>query len=52
MTDPHNDHSPDENNHRSQEDVYREIHEWTSSGSLSETMLTAIGDLRMLSQPS
>lgn len=45
MTDSNTDSSDDEDR-RSTEDVYREIHDWTSADSLSSTLLTALADVK------
>jgi len=44
MTDSNNDPSRDDHTSKSKENVYREIQEWASSMSLSETVVTALAN--------
>lgn len=45
MTDP-TDNLSRNDNERAENDIYREIHEWVSSKSLSETVVTALADFK------
>lgn len=46
MTDSNEDPSANGDDRRPQENVYREIHDWTSTEPLSSTILTALADVK------